>query len=286
MIAAALVLLASGLAQMEVPLWPNLPAGAGEKYLTHAEAVPGELPVVDSFHRVTNIHNPSITVFLPPKSQATGAAFVIAPGGGHKYLVIDLEGSDVAKRLNSMGIAAFVLKNRLARAAGSTYTVEGESLADAQRAIRLVRSRAAEWSVDPAKVGIMGFSAGGELAALAETRYNAGKPTDPDLVERQSSRPDFAVLGYASLKSAMPGVNSQTPPTFLLVNHDDGPAVPSAEYYVALKKAGVPAELHIFSRGGHGFGVNGRTAEFPNLAVAKWPDRLRDWMTDGGFLTH
>jgi len=284
MIATALVLLSCGLAQTEIPLWPDLPITQKEKYITHAEAVPGELPVVDSFHRVTNIHNPSITVFLPPKDKASGAAFIIAPGGGHKYLVIDLEGTDVAKRLNSMGIAAFVLKSPLARAAGSIYTVEGESLADVQRAIRMVRSRGAEWSVNPARVGIMGFSAGGELAALAETRYDSGQPDAANSIDRQSSRPDFAVLGYAGLRSGMPGVNSKTPPTFLLVNHDDGPSVGSAEYYIALKKAGVPAELHIYSRGGHGFGVNGRTAEFPNLAVAKWPDRLRDWMLDSGLL--
>ncbi len=266
-----------------IPLWPNQTSPEPEKWITHAEAVPGELPVVDSFHRVTNIHNPSLTVFLPPPNLATGAAFIVCPGGGHKYLLIDVEGSQVAQKLNSMGIAAFVLKNRLARAPGSTYKVDVESLADVQRAIRLVRSRAQEWHVDPNHIGVMGFSAGGELAALAETRFDQpAASTDP--LDRVSARPDFVVLGYPGLRPANFTFTKATPPTFLMVNNDDPLSTPTAEYYLALRKAGVPAELHVFNRGGHGFGVNGRTAEFHTLAVARWPDLLRNWMVDMGFL--
>src|SRR5579883_2682986 len=167
---------ALSLARPEIPLWPN--GAPGSEGHTSAEKWN---PAADGFHRVTNIHNPSITVFLPPKAEASGAAVIVCPGGGHQYLVMDLEGSMVAERLNSMGIAAFVLKSRLARAPGSTYRVE-DSLADAQQALRLVRSRASEWNIKTNRVGIMGFSAGGEIAALAETRS-----TGPE------TRPDFAV---------------------------------------------------------------------------------------------
>ncbi len=274
-----------------VPLWPKGAPGsenmkAPERWITHAEAAPGEEPVVDSFHRVTDIHNPSLTVFLPPKDKATGAAYVICPGGGHKYLVMDIEGTQVAERLNKMGIAAFVLKNRLARAQGSTYKVEVESLADVQRAIRLVRSRAQEWNVDANHVGVMGFSAGGELVALAETRYDSGNAQASDPIDRLSSKPDFAVLGYPGLRPDNIHVTKDTPPTFIFVNNDDKPSEVSAQYYVMLKKAGVLAELHIYTHGGHGFGVNGRTPQFKNLPVAKWPDQLHDWMADLHLLPH
>jgi hypothetical protein len=139
-----------------ITLWPNGAPGS-------PAVIPAEEwnPVTDGIHRVRNIHSPSITVFLPPKDKANGAAFIICPGGGHNYLVMDLEGANVAHRLNEMGIAGFVLKSRLAHTAGYNYRVDVESLQDAQRAIRTVRSRAAEWNLNPEKVGIMGFSAGG-----------------------------------------------------------------------------------------------------------------------------
>lgn len=273
----------------EIPLWPaGAPGSEGktakERWITRAEAVPGEEPAVDALHRVTDIHNPSITVFLPPKQKATGAAFIIAPGGGHRYLVFDLEGTQIAQRLNKMGIAAFVLKNRLARARESTYKVGVESFADSQRAIRMVRNRSKEWGVNPTRVGFMGFSAGGELATLVSTRYDTGQPDATDPVERQSSRPDFITLIYPGLRLAELNVTKDTPPTFIMVAHDDAPAKNSAEYYVKLKQAGVPAELHIFRRGGHGFGMDGRTPEFRKLPVANWADRLQEWLADQGLL--
>ena len=226
----------------------------------------------------------SITVFLPPKEKANGAAFIVCPGGGHQYLVMDLEGSLVAKKLNEMGVAAFVLKSRLARAPGSTYKVEVESLADAQRAIRMVRSRAMEWRVDPARVGIMGFSAGGELAALAETRFQPEDTGPPDPLDRVNSRPDFVVLGYPGLHPPYPDVPKDTPPTLIVVANDDNLSAASAEYYGKLKAAHVQAELHIYLKAGHGFGMTGRTPTFASLAAAHWPEALRDWMTALGFL--
>ena len=174
-----------------VSLWPTGAPGSP------SPAPPEEWnPVTDGFHRVRNIHNPSLTIFLPPKNLANGTAFVICPGGGHNYLVMDLEGASVARRLNEMGIAAFVLKSRLAHTPGFHYKVEVESLQDAQRAIRMLRSRAGEWHLNPRKIGIMGFSAGGEIGELVETRFDSGKPDSTDPVDHFSSRPDLAVLGY------------------------------------------------------------------------------------------
>src|ERR1700722_10764174 len=138
--------------QPEIRLWPN--GAPGSEGITSPETWNRS---TDVFHRVTNINNPSMVAFLPPKGKANGLAVVICPGGGHQYLVMDLEGSLVAERLNSMGIAAFVLKSRLAHAPGSKYTVEGHALPDAQRAIRMIRSRAKEWNINPGRVGIMGF---------------------------------------------------------------------------------------------------------------------------------
>jgi acetyl esterase/lipase len=239
-------------------------------------------PSTDGFHRVTNIHNPSITVFLPAKPN--GAAFIVCPGGGHQYLVMDLEGSLVAKKLNEMGVAAFVLKSRLARAPGSKYKADVESLADAQRAIRLVRSRAQEWHLDPARVGIMGFSAGGELAALAETRFQAGDANAADPIDRLSSRPDFVVLGYPGVRPGNLTVPKDTPPTFIVVANDDNLSAASAEYYGKLKAAGVQTELHIYLTAGHGFGMTGRNPAFASLPVSHWPEQLRLWMTALHFL--
>ena len=149
-------------------------------------------------HVISNVHKPSVTVYLPSKETATGAAIVIAPGGGHSTLWVDHEGYNIAKWLSDHGIAGFVLKYRLAREPGSTYTVEGTSLADTQRAIRLVKSRAAEWGVDANRVGVIGFSAGGELAALAATHIDAGKADAPDPIDRISS-------GVAFLRFDVPG---------------------------------------------------------------------------------
>jgi len=185
-----------------VLLWPDGAPGSEGK--TRAERwIEGATP--DAFHRVTNIHQPSIHVYLPPKDKATGAAFVVCPGGGDRYLVVDLEGEFVANKLNAMGVAAFVLKSRLEHAEGSTYKREVESLADVQRAIRLVRSRAREWGLDQKRIGVMGFSAGGYLAALAENRFDTGKPQAADPVDRIDCRPDFAVLAYPGSVSAATG---------------------------------------------------------------------------------
>jgi acetyl esterase/lipase len=267
------------LAQPEIRLWPN--GAPGSEGITSPEIWN---PSTDGFHRVTNIHNPSMVMFLPPKAKATGSAVLICPGGGHRYLVMDLEGSLVAERLNAMGIAAFVLKSRLARADGSSYKVDEHSLRDAQRALRVIRSRAAEWSIKPDRVGIMGFSAGGEIAALAETRFGAADPKPSDPIDGLSSRPDFVVLGYPGIRAENLTVQKNTPPTFLVVASDDRPAAAVADYYSKLKAQGIPSEVHIYTKGGHGFGMTGRTPAFQKLPVSHWPEQLQAWLSDMGFL--
>lgn len=253
-----------------IPIWPGVAPGSEGK--TAPERwIEGSTP--DAFHRVTDIHVPSLTIYLPPKDKATGAAFIIAPGGGHRYLVVDLEGELVAKRLNDMGVAAFVLRSRLARAEGSTYRVEVESLADLQQAIRVVRGRAAEWDLNPARVGVMGFSAGGHLAALAANNFDA------------ATRPNFSMLGYPGFGSTKVPVAKDAPPTFIFVNDDDALATGAGEFYLELRKARVSAEFHVFRRGGHGVGATGRNSPgFENLGVAQWPGLLRIWLEDLGLL--
>jgi acetyl esterase/lipase len=223
--------------------------------------------------------------FLPPKGKSNGLAVVICPGGGHQYLVMDLEGSLVAERLNAMGIAAFVLKSRLAHAPGSKYTVEGHALPDAQRAIRVIRSRAAEWNIKADRIGIMGFSAGGEIAALTETKFDSVQPKASDPIDGLSSRPDFAVLGYPGIRAEALTVPKNTPPTFIVVADDDQrPSAAVAAYYSKLKAQGIPAEVHIYAKGGHGFGMTGRTPAFHDLPVSHWPEQFQAWLADRGLL--
>ena len=233
-------------------------------------------------NRVSNIHRPSITAYLPSKETATGAAVIVCPGGGHQYLAIEHEGYSVAKWLSEHGIAAFVLKYRLAREPGSTYQVEVHALQDAQRAIRTVRSHAQEWNVDPSRVGIIGFSAGGGVTALAGTRFDSGNEKAADPVDQLNCRPDFFGLFYPGMNPDTLTVTSNTPPCFL-VHADNDRTVPvdrSTTFYTMLKRVAVSAELHIYANGGHGFGLR-PTNRNP---VATWPTRFQEWLDDRGFL--
>jgi acetyl esterase/lipase len=272
--AAALLLLATCADAADhnpvIPLWPNgtpgLPGGAAQETVRLNEA--GE-------HIVSNVHVPSITAYLPPPGKAAGASVIVVPGGGHRELWMDHEGYRVAEYLARHGIAAFVLKYRLARAEGSTYTVEGESLSDVQRAIRIVRSRAVEWRLDPARVGVMGFSAGGELAALAGTRYDDGAADSSDPVAKQGSRPSFQALLYPAIPTGL-NFSPQTPRAFLLGGAQDQPAISQglAELYLAMRRAGVQVELHIYDGVGHGFGLRADNTG----PVAAWPQRFLEWL--------
>jgi acetyl esterase/lipase len=230
-------------------------------------------------HIVSNVHAPSITLFLPVRAAAPTAAVVVIPGGGHTELWMDHEGNNVAAFLAEHGVAAAVLKYRLARAPGSTYTVEGNSLADVQRAIRMVRSLAVKWNIDPGRVGVMGFSAGGELAALAATRYDSGSLSAADSIEQQSSRPRFQALLYPAIPAGMT-LSSNTPPAFLLGGADDQPAISQglAELYLRLRRVAAHAELHIYDGAGHGFGLRAVNTG----PVAAWPNRFLEWLEQQG----
>ena len=233
-------------------------------------------------HIVSSIHHPSITPYLPEKEKATGAAVIVIPGGGHRELWMDHEGYRVAAWLSERGVAAFILKYRLAREDGSTYTVEGDELADVQRAIRMVRGHASQWGVDPNRIGVLGFSAGGELAALASTRFDAGNQDAKDPIERESSKPDFQGLLYPAIPHDMK-LSKETPPAFLAAGSEDQPAISEgvAELYLSLKRAGVSVELHMYAKTGHGFGIRDTNPK----PVSDWPQLFLEWLGTEGFLS-
>jgi len=258
-------------------LWPHGAPGSEGK--TAEETVRIAAPGGD--HVVASVHKPSLTAYLPSKETATGAAVVIAPGGGHSELWMDHEGYNVAKWLSEHGVAGFVLKYRLAREKGSTYTVEGTSLSDMQRAIRLVRTRAAEWGVNPDRIGVAGFSAGGEVAALAATRYDAPVEAPADEIDRASAKPSFQALMYPAIPRDMK-LSKDTPPAFLACGENDRQNIAQGlpELYLAMKKAGASAELHVYAGTGHGFGVR-ETNHGPSAA---WIESFRVWLGTKDFL--
>ena len=200
---------------------------------------------------------------------------MIAPGGGHSALWMDHEGYNLAKWLSEHGVAGFVLKYRLARQKESTYTIEGTSLADTQRAIKVVKSRAAEFGIDPDRIGVMGFSAGGELAALAGTHVSEAKPDASDPLEKLSSKVAFFALMYPAIPKDMP-LSKEMPPAFLACGENDRLNISQGlpELYLAMKKAGAQAELHVYTKVGHGFGVRPKTTG----PVGQWPQRFLEWL--------
>ncbi|MFI5132229.1 MAG: alpha/beta hydrolase [Chitinophagales bacterium] len=259
----------------EILLWPNGAPGSEGK--TGNE----KIRVVEGDQVVSNIHHPSLTPYLPAKDKANGAAVIIAPGGGHRELWITHEGYNEAKWLSERGITAFVLKYRLARDSNSTYTIDKDELADIQRAIRLVRGRAREWGIDTARIGVMGFSAGGEVAALSAMRFDYGNAGATDAIDHESSRPAFQALIYPG-NSARFEVAPNAPPVFIVGGYNDRADIAEglALVYLKYKKANVPAELHIYSNAGHGFGMRDRNKG----AIAGWMDRFHEWLSDRGFL--
>jgi len=248
-------------------------------------------------------HTPDITPYFPAKDQATGAAVVVCPGGGYGHLALDHEGDQIGRWLSGEGIAAFILRYR--HAPDYRHPIP---LTDAQRALRTVRARATEWGVDPQRIGILGFSAGGHLTASAGTHFAAGDPTAADPIERVSSRPDVLVLLYPVITMTDPythagsrrnllgdtpdpglvkemsaelKVSPETPPTFIVQTNEDKavPAENCVMFYLALRKAKVPAEIHIYEKGSHGFGL---APDDPVLST--WPRHCIDWLRGRGFL--
>jgi acetyl esterase/lipase len=247
---------------------------------------------------------PSITYFPPWGKNPSGTAVIVAPGGSYQFLASNHEGRQVANWFNALGAAAFVLTYRL----GPLYHHPIE-LGDAQRAIRLIRSRAADFNVSPDRIGIMGFSAGGHLASTAATHFDAGDSHAADPIDRLSSRPDFVILAYAVISMTPPyahegsvhallgdnpdpklreqlsnelRVTAQTPPAFLFATSTDDvvPAENSVNFYLACRKAGVPAELHVFEEGPHGVGL-----DLSDPAVGEWPKLLEEWLRGRGLLS-
>lgn len=230
---------------------------------------------------VKNIHNPSLTVYAPPKEKANGAAVIVCPGGGHRLLVINSEGVDAAQFFNSIGVTAFVLKYRLAREPNSPYAVETHSVQDARRALRLVRSRAAEFGIDPKRLGLVGFSAGGEVAAM--TTWSPEPPIPaPDAIDQLSARPDFEIFIYPGPIGFPTKVASDAPPAFFVCAFEDHqPAQTISEMLERYRTAGVPVEVHVYAKGAHAFNM-GFHSEF--LSLRGWPQRAAEWMLDEGLL--
>jgi acetyl esterase/lipase len=260
-------------APREIPLWPNGAPGF--------ESRRNEKQVAKDYW-VANIHNPSLTVYLPPKDKSTGAAVVICPGGGHRLLVFNAEGDEPARYLAAIGVAAFVLKYRLGREEGSPYSIEKHAREDGQRAMRLVRSQAKEWNIDPSRIGMMGFSAGGEVVSLVAFGAVAGDPHAPDPIDRVSSRPDFLVMIYPGPLGVPDVVPAEAPPAFLLAaNDDECCSPPVAKLLQNYRAAKISVEAHIYAHGSHAFNMGNRS----QLASIKgWPQRMADWLADNNIL--
>jgi acetyl esterase/lipase len=260
-----------------VPLWSGDAPGSEGVHGEELWVERGE-GIVD--RSVANVDKPTLTVYLPLPEKSNGSAVVICPGGAYTHLAIDKEGHDIAKWLTANGIAGIVLKYRLPRTKERSYTVD-TALADAQRAMRIARSRAVEWKIDPNRIGMMGFSAGGNLISLAGTKFDDGQPGAKDTIDRAASRPDFLALIYPSVPENLT-IHERTPPSFLVHADDDRlSSENSVRFYRGLKKAKIPAELHIYSRGGHGFGILNR-----DVPSASWPMRFLAWMGAEGLLKH
>ena len=255
-----------------ISLWPNGAPGFESRK---------DIPESAKDYWVKNINNPSLTVFLPPKEKANGAAVLICPGGGFRELVFNAEGVEPAKFFNNLGVAAFVLKYRLFRETNSVFTKESPH-EDGLRAMRLVRSRAAEWGVDTNRIGMVGYSAGGEVVSLTAFGTTEGITNSPDVIEQASARPDFIVEIYPGPLGVPAVLATNAPPAFLLCADDDRfHSVVTTDLLEKYRKAKVPAELHLYAKGGHGFNQGQRSQL---KSIHGWPQRLADWLADNGYL--
>jgi len=239
-----------------------------------------DIPELAASYWVKNINNPSVTVFLPPKEKATGAAVILCPGGGFSELDFIPEGINAAKFFNSIGVAAFALKYRLPRETNSVYTMANPH-EDGLRAMRLVRSRAGEWGIDTNRIGMVGFSAGGEVTSMVAFGDSAGITNAPDPVDQVSARPDFIVEIYPGGGGIPQALPANAPPAFLLVANDDNHTEAVFKIFALYRAAKIPVEVHVFAKGGHAFNM----ATHTKLATIKgWPQRLTDWMGDNNIL--
>ncbi|HVX62916.1 MAG TPA: alpha/beta hydrolase [Pirellulales bacterium] len=263
-------------------VWPGKAPGAKET--AEAEKYMPELPGVRKVQRLTNVSQPTIAVYRPAEDKNTGASVLICPGGGYRILAMDLEGEEVARWLNSIGVTGIVLKYRVPSTVKPAENLP--PLQDAQRAMRVVRANAEKWNLDPARLGVLGFSAGGHLAARTATHFDQQHYEPLDASDDLSCRPDFAVLIYPAYLDKDGElveeirVSKETPPAFVVHAYDD-PLKPESSLvlFQALKKADVPAELHIYGSGGHGFGL--RPSEH---SCCTWPQRCEEWLNSRSVL--
>jgi len=256
-------------------LWPNGAPGSEKRH--------NEPETVQNTY-VSNIHDPSLTVVRADPRHANGAAVIVVPGGGHRMLVWMNEGMVAAKSLNRVGVTAFVLKYRLARdtAAGSAYSIEGDGAADLRRAVRWVRAHATEYGIDPHRLGVMGFSAGGELVSLVADNPAPVSAAGGDAIDKLSGRPDFQVLVYPGPLGVPAKAVQNAPPAFIVAGSVDKCCAPPAlGLYQQLVAAGVSAELHLYAETDHAFNMGQRSER---LSDVHWPDRLADWLSDSGWL--
>lgn len=272
---AALVSPAPAIAQYSPPvgqvvsLWPSGPPGFDKR--------PSE-PEIARDYWVRNVRNPSLTIYRP--AHQNGACVIIIPGGAHKLIVWTTEGVNVAQALNRYGLTSFVLKYRLAREEGSTYSIE-DAVTDVRRAVRWVRAHARDYGIDPKRVGVMGFSAGGELVSLEADNLRASSPPASDAIDLFSDRPDFQVLIFPGPLGVPANDVAHSPPAFIAAGTlDDCCAAPAVALYEQLRSARRIAELHMYAGAGHAFNLD----ESNRISIIHWPDRLADWLADQGLM--
>jgi acetyl esterase/lipase len=255
-----------------IPLWKNGAPGFEDRK---------NIPEEAKDYWVKNINNPSVTVFTPPEGKANGCAVIVAPGGGFRELVFDAEGRQAAEFLNSIGVTAFALKYRLPSEKGSPYTVENVRQ-DAYRAVRLVRARADEFHIDPNRIGILGFSAGGAVVMMVSFDKGDGDPKAADPIDRVNGRPNFQMMVYPGGTPPVK-IPSDTPPAFLLCANDDeyGCDEVTIDLLEKFRQARVPVELILLARGKHAFNMGDRSTY---SSVRNWPQRMAEWISDSGFL--
>ncbi len=265
-----------------------LPAAAQQVVHLWAKGQPGhealrDIPETAKDWWVRDINNPSLTVYTPPAGQNTGTAIIIVPGGGHQNLVFNAEGVAPGQYLQKLGVTAFALKYVLARPEGSPYTIEGDAQEDLLRAVRYVRAHAAEYGVNPDHIGIMGFSAGGELTSMVAFNPKAPDPKAADPIDRLSARPDFLIEIYPGPLGIPPIVDKAPPPVFLLNGSADRMAMADTDAIERLYDAwpDVPFERHVMAAVPHAFNMGDRS---DRRTVHDWPSRLADWLGDSGLL--
>ncbi len=276
-------------ADAPIPLWPGTAPGDEGNLPPEADTSGpnGALVAGRTVIRLGNVSTPTLTVYHPPKDRDTHAAVLVFPGGGYSILAMDLEGTEICEWLNSVGVTGVLVKYRVPARAGQPRWAA--PLQDAQRALGMVRRHAAEWGIETRRIGVLGFSAGGHLAAAISNQFDHRTYEPVDAADSESCRPDFTVLVYpAYLTVKEEGdkispelkITAETPPTFLVQAEDDPVRMEnSLFYYAALKNAKVPAELHIYPKGGHGYGLRPSANE-----VTTWPTRAEEWMRSLGML--